>query len=99
MSSKRKGLQRRIRYVLPFAVYMNCRNHRLALCLVHLLKSYSELESLDKLLLSLWKLFEYNSVKQAVFRKRTKSRQPKTAENTESLYNAMADAWGNISTC
>ena len=28
---------------------------------------YSELESLDKLLLSLWKLFEYKSVKQAVF--------------------------------
>ena len=67
MSGERKGLQRRIRHVSPFAVYMNCRNHRLALCLVHLLKSYSELESLDKLLLSLWKLFEYSSVKQAVF--------------------------------
>ena len=67
MSGERKGLQRRIRHVSPFAVYMNCCNHRLALCLVHLLKSYSELESLDKLLLSLWKLFEYSIVKQAVF--------------------------------
>ena len=66
MSGKRKVFQRRIRHVSPFAVYMNCRNHRLA-CLVHLLKSSSELESLDKLLLSLWKLFEYSPVKQAVF--------------------------------
>ena len=67
MSGERKGLQRCIRHVSPFAVYMNCRNHCLALCLVHLLKFYSELESLDKLLLSLWKLLEYSSVKQAVF--------------------------------
>ena len=67
LAAKKEGLQRRIRHVSPFAVYMNCRNHCLALCLVHLLKSYSELESLDKLLLSLWKLFEYSSVKQAVF--------------------------------
>ena len=67
ISGERKGLQRRIRHVSPYAVYMNCRNHRLALCLVHFLKSYSELEPLDKLLLSLWKLFEYSSIKQAVF--------------------------------
>ena len=38
MSGEQKGLQRRIRHVSPFAIYMNCRNHRLALCLVHLLK-------------------------------------------------------------
>ena len=67
VSGKKKGLQRRIRPASPFAVYMNCRTHRLALCLVHLLKTYCELESLDKLLLSFWKLFEYSSVKQAVF--------------------------------
>ena len=98
MSGKRKGLQRRKRHVSPFAVYMNCCNHCLALCLMHLLKSYSELESLDKLLLLLWKLFEYSSVKQAVF-ENAQSRQPKTAENTESLYNVMTDAQGNISMC
>ena len=37
------------------------------IAVTNLLKSYSELESLDKQLLSLWKLFEYSSVKQAVF--------------------------------
>ena len=67
MSGDKKGLQRRIRHVSPFAIYMNCRTHRLALCLVHLLKQYKELESVDVLLLSLWKLFKYSSVKQAVF--------------------------------
>ena len=36
------------------------------IAVTNLLKSYSELESLDKILLSLWKLFEYSSVKQAV---------------------------------
>ena len=67
MSGEQKGLQRRIRHVSPFAIYMNCRNHRLALCLVHLLKKYDGLNSVDALLLSIWKLFHYSSIKQAVF--------------------------------
>ena len=33
-SSERKGLQRRIRHVSPFAIYMNCCNHPCVLCLV-----------------------------------------------------------------
>ena len=67
ISGVRKDLQRRIRHISPIAVNTNCHNHRLALCLVHLLKTYRELESLGKLLLLLWKLFEYSSVKLAVF--------------------------------
>ena len=63
MSDEKKGLQRQLRHVSPFAVYMNCCKHRFALCLVHFLKIYHELKSLDVLLLSLWKLFEYSSVK------------------------------------
>ena len=63
MSDEKKGLQRRLRHVSPFAVYMNCCKQSLALCLVHFLKIYHELKSLDVLLLSLWKLFEYSSVK------------------------------------
>ena len=46
---------------------MNCWNHCLALCLVHLLKQYNELESVDALLLSIWKIFHYSLIKQAVF--------------------------------
>ena len=53
MSGEKKGMQRCIRHVSPYALYMNCRNHDLALCLVHLLKQYNEVESLDALLLSI----------------------------------------------
>ena len=67
MSGEQKGLQRRIRHLSPFAIYMNCRNHHLALCLVHLLKKYDGLNSVDALLLSIWKLFHYSSIKQAAF--------------------------------
>ena len=53
MSGEQKGLQRHIRHVSPFAIYMNCRNHRLTLCLVHLLKKYGGLNSVNALLLSI----------------------------------------------
>lgn len=35
MSGERKGLQRRIRHTSPHSLYINCNNHRLALCLKH----------------------------------------------------------------
>ena len=37
MSGKKNGLQRR-RYYSPFSIYINCRNHRLALSLPHLME-------------------------------------------------------------
>lgn len=37
MSSERNGLQRLLRHTSPHAQYLNCRNHGLALCLVHLI--------------------------------------------------------------
>ena len=67
MSGEKKGLQLHICHVSPYALYMNCQNHRLALCLVHLLKHYNELESVDALLMSFWKIFHYSSIRQAVF--------------------------------
>ena len=38
MSGKKNGLQTRIRYHSPFSIYINCRNHGLALCLTHLMR-------------------------------------------------------------
>ena len=67
MSGVQNGLQRRIQHVSPYAFYINCGNHRLALCLVHLLKEYTDLSAVDILLLSIWKIFKYSSVKQAIF--------------------------------
>ncbi|XP_033744317.1 E3 SUMO-protein ligase KIAA1586-like [Pecten maximus] len=68
MSGIQKDLQRRIRHVSPFAVYINCRNHRLALCLVHLIKQFPLLQDVDSTLLSLWKMFEFSPQKTAVFK-------------------------------
>ena len=67
VSSERCGLQRLIKDSLPHAEYINCRNHRLALCFVHLLKEFPSLASLDTMLLFVWKLFKYSTIKKEVF--------------------------------
>ena len=56
-----------IRHTAPHSQYLNCRNHRLALCLVHLIRRYRKLLELDGVLLSLLKTFKYSSIKQAIF--------------------------------
>ena len=38
MSGKTYLLQKKIRFHSPFNIFINCRNHRLALCLPHLAK-------------------------------------------------------------
>ncbi|XP_062616029.1 uncharacterized protein LOC134277729 [Saccostrea cucullata] len=60
MSGEISGLQRRVRHISPHCLYINCRNHRLALCLKHLMPTYSSLKDVDSVLLSLWKLFEHS---------------------------------------
>ena len=67
MSGERKGLQRLLRHTAPHAQYLNCRNHRLALCLVHLIPRHKKLLELDWLLIALWKIFKYSTIKQAIF--------------------------------
>ena len=67
MSSYKVGLQRGLPHFLPYSIYLNCRNHRLALCLFHLIKQFTELFNLDKLLISTWKLFKYSSIKNSIF--------------------------------
>ena len=60
MSGKKNGLQRRRRNFSPFNIYINCRNHRLALCLPHLMKNIEYAELLldeDAVLLGVWKMF------------------------------------------
>ncbi|CAG2224053.1 unnamed protein product [Mytilus edulis] len=68
MSGEEKGLQRRMRHLSPLSFYINCRNHKLALCLKHLAKDIPLLAELDKTLLCLWKMFEYSPLKAGVFR-------------------------------
>ena len=69
MSGKKNGLQRRIRNFSPFNIHVNCRNHRLALCLPHLMKNIEYAELLldyDAVLLGVWKMFHYFSKKGAI---------------------------------
>ena len=67
MSSERCGLQRLIRHSSLHSQYINCRNHRLALCFVHLLKEFPHLMACDAMLLSVWKMFKYSTIKNEVF--------------------------------
>ena len=67
MSSERCGLQRLIKHYSPHAEYINCHNHRLALCFIRLLKEFPSLVSLDTMLLSVWKLFKHSAIKKEVF--------------------------------
>ena len=60
MSGERTGLQRRIRRLAPFSIYVNYRFHWLALCFKHLLELFPWLELLDKLLLGLQRGFYYS---------------------------------------
>ncbi|XP_060564714.1 uncharacterized protein LOC132723924 [Ruditapes philippinarum] len=61
------GLQRRFRHHVPYQLYLNCRNHKLALCVKHLMLSFPVLQDVDSLLLSVWKLFHYSPQKYVIF--------------------------------
>ena len=61
MSGVHNGLQRRLRNHAPHAMYINCCCHRLALCFKHLFEEFPWLQSIDSLLLGLWKTFHFNS--------------------------------------
>ena len=67
MNGEQKGLQHLICHIAPHSQYLNCRNHRLALCLVHLIARYRKLLELDGVLFSLWKMLRYSPIKQAIF--------------------------------
>ena len=67
MSSERCGLQHFIKHSSPHAEYINCCYHELTLCFVNLLKEFPSLVSLDTMLLSVWKLFKYSTIKKEVF--------------------------------
>ena len=67
MSGKEGGSQRRKQHYSPFNIYMNCRNHCLALCLPQIMKNKkfsNMLADYDTLLLGLWKIFHYSPKKE-----------------------------------
>ena len=73
MNGEITGLQRRLRHLSPHMKYINCQNDRLALVFVHLLKEFKGFQDVDQLLLNLWKMLKYSSVKFFVFEKAQES--------------------------
>lgn len=68
MSGQHSGLQKRIRNHAPHAIYINCRCHRLALCFKHLMNDFPWLQTIDCLLLGLWKTFHFSSKNRYILR-------------------------------
>jgi len=68
MSGTQRGVQRLFRHESVYSLYINCRNHKLALCFKHLMKSYEILRETDACLVSFAKLFEYSDLKDAILR-------------------------------
>ena len=66
ISGKWKGLQRRIHHNSPFLIYINSKSHWLALCLRLMIARYHTLVELNGMLLSVWKLLHYSSIKQTI---------------------------------
>ena len=67
MSGEKNGVQRRYRNCAPCSIYVNCRCHRLALCFKHLMAQFPWLQTIDTLLLGLWKTFHYSSLNRHIF--------------------------------
>ena len=53
--------------MVTHAKYVNCRNHRLALVFVYSISIFQVLADVDALILAVWKLMKYSSVKASVF--------------------------------
>lgn len=84
ISGEISGLQRRFRHLVPHSKYINCRNHRLALVFVHLLPKYKPLMDTDAVIISLWELMKYSTVKAA---------QTATGEKNLKLLKAAPTRW------
>ena len=68
MSGVHNGLQRRLRNHAPHATYINGCWHRLAFCFKHLFEEFPWLQSIDSLLLGLWKTFHFSCKNRFILR-------------------------------
>lgn len=83
------GLQRRFRHLVPHQIYINCRNHKLALCVKHLINKYPVIVKVDNVLIGVWKMFHYSQKKFALFKQVQESYGMKKL----TLIRAAATRW------
>ena len=55
----RLRLKRLLHHEVPLLVWVGCRNHKLALCLKHLMVEYTNINKAGATLLAFWKYFYY----------------------------------------
>ena len=63
MSGKKSGVQVRMRYHSPSALYVHCCCHRLQLAVVHASSEHNEVKRVLGTLLTVWKAFHYSPKK------------------------------------
>ena len=63
MSGKKSGVQIRIRYHAPSALFVHCRCHQLQLAAVHAANEHREVQKVFQTLLAIWKTFHYSPKK------------------------------------
>ena len=68
MAGEHAGVKQLLAAATYHFVYICCENHRLALCLAHLIPKFPDLENFDSLLLNLYLLMKKGSVKQSIFK-------------------------------
>ena len=61
------GVRAYFEKVCGFLIYIHRRNHRLALCLTHLVPKYEDFVKFDRLLLNLFLLLKNSNVKSNIF--------------------------------
>ena len=68
MSGVRTGVQARLRYHSPMAIYIHCRCHQLQLACVYAAKSIKPVCRIQSNILAIWKLFHFSPKKASVLR-------------------------------
>ena len=86
------GFQRSIYHGSLHCLYLNCCNHQLALCLVHLIPKHSCLTKLQVVLILLWKTYKFTTVKKTISDMINSTKFESLINNTSSG-NIMAYIW------
>ena len=63
MSGAKSGVQLRLRFHTPSALYVQCQCHRLQLASVYAADEHSEVKRMFGTLLTMWKMFHYSPKK------------------------------------
>ena len=63
MSGERSGVQKRLRFHAPSALYVHCRCHQLQLAAVHSANEHIEVKRAFGTLLTIWKALHFSAKK------------------------------------